>query len=117
MYSLTGYLRNLAERDVYDFEDIIEKYEAWVLDHRYMVMSHLREARKRGYDDRMDCMREDISVSKRNLAECEARVSSFDYLERGSETREGGASLNLSIYCHILRKFSDGLKFNVRKKK
>ena len=46
MYSLTGYLRNLAERDVYDFEDIIEKYEAWVLDHRYMVMSHLREAWK-----------------------------------------------------------------------
>jgi hypothetical protein len=36
------------------------------------------EARKQGYDDRMDCMREDISVSKGNLAECEARVSSFD---------------------------------------
>jgi hypothetical protein len=40
-------------------------------------------------------MREDISVSKGNLAECEARVSSFDPLERGSESRESGASLSL----------------------
>jgi hypothetical protein len=38
----------------------------------------LRKAWKRGYDDRMDCMGADISVSKRNLTECEARVSSFD---------------------------------------
>ena len=54
----------------------------------------------------MDCMREDISVSKGNLAECEARVSSFDWLERGSEPSEGGASLNLSIYRHVLRKIN-----------
>ena len=39
MSSLADYLRNLAERGVYDFEDIIKKYEAWVLDHRYMVMA------------------------------------------------------------------------------
>jgi len=43
MSSLAGYLRKLAEIGVYDFEDIIEKYEAWVLDHRYMVMAHERE--------------------------------------------------------------------------
>jgi integrase len=43
MSSLAGYLRRLAESGVYDFEDIIEKYETWVLDHRYMVMAHLRE--------------------------------------------------------------------------
>jgi len=93
MSSLSGYLRKLAERGIYDFEDIIEKYEAWVLDHRYMVLTHLREVwktnayefdyvavkcAKRGYDDRMDCVREDISVSEGNLAECEARVASFD---------------------------------------
>ena len=47
MSSLAGYLQKLAERGVYDFEDIIEKYEAWVLDHRYMVMAHLREAWKK----------------------------------------------------------------------
>jgi hypothetical protein len=46
MSSLAGYLRKLAERGVYDFEDIIEKYEGWVLDHRYMVMAHEREAWK-----------------------------------------------------------------------
>ncbi len=46
MSSLAGYLRKLAEKGVYDFEDIIEKYEAWVLDHRYMVMAHEREAWK-----------------------------------------------------------------------
>jgi hypothetical protein len=46
MSSLAGYLRKLAERGIYDFEDIIEKYEAWVLDHRYMVMAHEREVWK-----------------------------------------------------------------------
>ena len=44
MSSLAGYLRKLAEIGIYDFEDIIEKYETWVLDHRYMVLAHLREA-------------------------------------------------------------------------
>jgi hypothetical protein len=43
MSSLAGYLRKLAERGIYDFEDIIEKYEAWVLEHRYMVLAHQRE--------------------------------------------------------------------------
>ncbi len=46
MSSLAGYLRKLAERGVYDFKDVIEKYDAWVLDHRYMVMTHEREAWK-----------------------------------------------------------------------
>jgi hypothetical protein len=44
MSSLAGYLRQLAERGTYDFNDIVEKYEAWVLDHKYMVMAHEREA-------------------------------------------------------------------------
>lgn len=44
MYSLTGYLRQLAERGTYDSNDIVEKYESWVLDHKYMVMVHEREA-------------------------------------------------------------------------
>jgi hypothetical protein len=33
MSSLSGYLQKLAEKRVYDFEDIREKKEAWVLDH------------------------------------------------------------------------------------
>ncbi|MDX1813208.1 MAG: hypothetical protein R3319_00290 [Candidatus Bathyarchaeia archaeon] len=36
----------MAERAVYDFDDIVENYEAWVLGHRYMAMCHEREARK-----------------------------------------------------------------------
>jgi hypothetical protein len=43
MTSLAGYLRELAHRGTYDFEDIVEKYESWVLDNRYMVMAHERE--------------------------------------------------------------------------
>lgn len=43
MSSLAGYLRELANRGTYDFEDIVEKYESWVLDNRYMVMAHERE--------------------------------------------------------------------------
>jgi hypothetical protein len=43
MSSLAGYLLKLAERGVYDSEEITEAYEAWVLDHRYMAMAHLRE--------------------------------------------------------------------------
>ena len=43
MSSLAGYLRTLAESGIYDFEDIVEKYEAWVRDHRYMVLVHLPE--------------------------------------------------------------------------
>src|SRR4030067_1752645 len=46
MSSLAGYLRKLAEQSFYDFDDIIEKYEVWVLNHRYMVMAHEREAWK-----------------------------------------------------------------------
>lgn len=51
MSSLAGYLRKLVEKGVYDFEDIIEKYEAWVLDNRYMVMVHEREAWKEELDN------------------------------------------------------------------
>ena len=43
MSSLAGYLRKLAEKGVYDFEEIVKKYEAWVLDHRYMILAHLPE--------------------------------------------------------------------------
>jgi hypothetical protein len=43
MSSLAGYLRQLAERGTYDFDDIVDKYERWVLDDRYMVMAHQRE--------------------------------------------------------------------------
>jgi hypothetical protein len=46
MSSLAGYLRSLAEKGTYDFDDIVEKYESWVLDHRYMVMAHEKEAWK-----------------------------------------------------------------------
>ena len=46
MFSLADYLRQLAERGICDVEDVIEKYEAWVQDHRYMVMFHEREAWK-----------------------------------------------------------------------
>jgi hypothetical protein len=43
MSSLAGYLRELTEKRTYDLNDIVEKYEAWVRDHRYMVMAHERE--------------------------------------------------------------------------
>jgi hypothetical protein len=43
MSSLAGYIRSLAEKGTYDFDDIVEKYESWVLDDRYMVMAHQRE--------------------------------------------------------------------------
>jgi hypothetical protein len=43
MFSLAGYLRSLAEKGTYDLDDIVEKYENWVLDDRYMVMVHQRE--------------------------------------------------------------------------
>jgi hypothetical protein len=46
MSSLADYLRQLTERGTYDFGDIVEKYESWVLDHRYMVMAHEKEAWK-----------------------------------------------------------------------
>jgi hypothetical protein len=46
MSSLAGYLWKLAERAVYDFEDIIENYEAWFLGHRYMAVCH--ESSERG---------------------------------------------------------------------
>ena len=42
--SLAGYLRELAERGTFDFNDIVRKYESWVLDDRFMVMAHEREA-------------------------------------------------------------------------
>ncbi len=44
MVSLTGYLREQTHKGTYDAEDIIRKYEAWVLKDKYMVMAHEREA-------------------------------------------------------------------------
>ena len=46
MSSLAGYLRSLAERGIYDPQEIIEHYETWVFDDLYMVMTYLREAWK-----------------------------------------------------------------------
>jgi hypothetical protein len=43
MSSLAGYLRKLAEHGIYAKEDIVSKYEAWLLDDRYMVLCHERE--------------------------------------------------------------------------
>ena len=44
MASLASYLRELAQRGVFDSQDIIRKYESWVLEDKYMVMAHEREA-------------------------------------------------------------------------
>jgi hypothetical protein len=44
MVSLAGYLREVAEKGIYDPQDIVRKYEAWVNEDRYMVMAHEREA-------------------------------------------------------------------------
>jgi len=43
MSSLAGYLRELAEKGIFDKDDIVDKYEFWVLDSRYMVLAHERE--------------------------------------------------------------------------
>ncbi len=44
MVSLTGYLGELAKRGPFDDQDIVRKYESWVLEDKYMVMAHEREA-------------------------------------------------------------------------
>jgi len=44
MVSLAGYLRELAEKGIFDVGDIVRQYESWVLENRYMVMAHEREA-------------------------------------------------------------------------
>jgi hypothetical protein len=44
MASLTGYLKELAERGIYNSSDIVRKYESWVSEDRFMVMAHEREA-------------------------------------------------------------------------
>ena len=44
MVSLAGYLRELAQKGIFDIAAIVQKYEAWVLEDRYMVMAHEREA-------------------------------------------------------------------------
>jgi hypothetical protein len=43
MASLAGYLRELTEKGIFDFHDIVRKYEAWVLEDKFMVMAHERE--------------------------------------------------------------------------
>jgi hypothetical protein len=43
MASLAGYLRELAEKGIFDIHDIVRKYESWVLEDRFMVMAHERE--------------------------------------------------------------------------
>ena len=43
MSSQVGYLRSLVEKGIYDFNDIVEEYESWVLDDRYMILAHQRE--------------------------------------------------------------------------
>jgi len=44
MSSLAGYLRELAEKGIFDISDIIQQYESWVLEDRFMVLTHEREA-------------------------------------------------------------------------
>jgi hypothetical protein len=44
MASLAGYLRELAEKGIFDIHDIVRKYESWVLEDKFMVMAHEREA-------------------------------------------------------------------------
>jgi hypothetical protein len=44
MVSLAGYLRELAEKGIYDIQDVVRKYESWVLEVMYMIMAHEREA-------------------------------------------------------------------------
>lgn len=43
MASLAGYLRYLADRKLFDIKKIVQKYEEWVLEDRYMVLAHERE--------------------------------------------------------------------------
>jgi hypothetical protein len=43
MASLAGYLRELAEKGIFDIHDIVRKYESWVLEDKFMVMAHERE--------------------------------------------------------------------------
>jgi hypothetical protein len=43
MSSLAGYLRDLAERSVYDQDNIVATFESWENDHRHMFMANERE--------------------------------------------------------------------------
>jgi len=43
MVSLAGYLRSIAEKGVYDKEDIVQKFVAWEIEVKYMVMCHQKE--------------------------------------------------------------------------
>jgi hypothetical protein len=43
MVSLTGDLRELADKEKCDFHDIVRKYESWVVEDRFMVIAHERE--------------------------------------------------------------------------
>jgi hypothetical protein len=41
--SLSSYLRSLANRGLFDAEEITDRYEAWVCKDTYMVMAHEKE--------------------------------------------------------------------------
>jgi hypothetical protein len=43
MSSLTGYLRELAERGIYDKADIVTHFVKWELEAKYMIMCHEKE--------------------------------------------------------------------------
>ena len=43
MVSLAGYLCDLANRGTIDSEEIVRKYESWIIEEKYMVMVHERE--------------------------------------------------------------------------
>jgi len=44
MSSLAGYLKELAQREIYDPNDICSHYKLWVTEDRYMVLAHERES-------------------------------------------------------------------------
>lgn len=44
MVSLAGYLLELAVKGIFNLDDIVRKFESWVLENRFMVMAHEREA-------------------------------------------------------------------------
>lgn len=43
MASLAGYLKELAQRGTYNQNQIVRKFEEWLLEDRYMILAHERE--------------------------------------------------------------------------